>query len=116
MYAFDYSFNLSLGGLNMALIENVLLWNRTEMPTPLIVEEDVLYLNGPHSETAFGNGDFVSQHHDFGVKGGYTAIDGHSEVLYSKGVQYRSIDQNIFYKGSNEWIGHINSLEAWPRN
>lgn len=114
--AFDYSFSLSLAGLKFGTLEQSLLWNGTEMATPLLIEEDVSHINGPNKETGFGNTDFVGQWHDFGKKGGYTSIDGHAVVLYGKGVAYESIDQNIYYQGANVQIGHIDSLESFPRN
>lgn len=114
--SFDFSFSLSLAGLKMPSIENSLLWNGTEMATPLIIEEDVSHINGPYKETGFGNIDFVGQQHDFGKKGGYTAIDGHAVILYGRGVRYESIDQNIYYNGANVQIGHLDSLESFPRN
>ena len=113
--AFDYSFNLSLGGIRVQSLELSLLWNGSEKATPLILEEDVSHINAANKETGFGNADFIGQWHDFGKKGGYTAVDGHAEVMRSSGVSYNSNGQNIYYSGASKQLGNIDSLESFPR-
>ncbi|MCM8527657.1 MAG: type II secretion system GspH family protein [Lentisphaeraceae bacterium] len=108
--AFDYSFNLSLAYLKINAIQTTLTWNGLQKATALIIEEDPDHINRFNKETGFGNTDFVGQWHDFGKKGGYTAIDGHAETFYTKGVTFESNHQNILYNGTPTQMGHIDSL------
>ena len=113
--SFDYTFNLAFARINLSMISSSVTWNGQTKPTPLVIEEDVAHINGPYKETAFGNVDYVGQQHDFGKKGGYAAIDGHAVVLHAGGQKFLSKNQQVDYSGSPKTIGHINSLEAWPR-
>lgn len=114
---FDYSFNLSFGSLFVSRFESVIKWKTIEMATPLILEEDPYYINGPHKENAFGNQDKLGQWHDFGKKGSYTSLAGAAQILRTKGVVHLAKDQSMFYNGSltEKTLGYLNSLENWPR-
>ncbi|MCM8529726.1 MAG: type II secretion system GspH family protein [Lentisphaeraceae bacterium] len=114
--SFDYSFLESIGGLDLARIGMDATWNGVEMFTPLIMEEDPMQnINESNMTTGLGNSDLITSIHDFGKKGGYTAVDGHSEVFYSKGIKYQVKDLYILYEDELQLAGHKGSLEDWPR-
>ena len=114
--AFDYSHVASFGGINLNLIDSRVTWNGQGKATPLIIEENPnKNINNSFKETAFGGGDIIGTWHDFGKKIGYAAIDGHSEVMYPKGVNYASSQIKIEYKTDIIKLGSKSSLEDWPR-
>ena len=113
---FDYSFAEAFGGLALNKIETTLTWNGSEMYTPLILEEDPYQnINESNMTTGFGNSDKLGSWHDFGKKIGYTAIDGHSEIMHPSGVAYKADGLFIYYEGQIENAKLKGSLEDWPR-
>jgi hypothetical protein len=113
---FDYSFPQAFGGMPLFLLEERISWNGTDMYTPIIVEESPEYnINRQHFETAFGTGDSIGSWHDFGVKTGYTTLDGHNEIIRPMGVRYSSGGMSMNYKGELRELGKRDGLESWDR-
>ncbi|MCM8538063.1 MAG: type II secretion system GspH family protein [Lentisphaeraceae bacterium] len=114
--SFDYSFLEAIGGLKLHLLGLNANWNGVDMYTPLIMEEDPMQnINESNMTTGNGNSDLMSSIHDFGKKGGYTAVDGHSAIFYSKGIKYQTLDLEVLYDGNKVKAAAKGSLEDWPR-
>ena len=112
---FDYAFPAALSSINIALLETTITWKGQEKFTPIIVEEYPTSLNNGTHESSFSNGDALGTWHDFGKKIGYTALDGHSETLYPKGLNYNAGSMQIHWNGTNVTLSGHSSLETWPR-
>lgn len=112
---FDYTHIAALSRIKINLIPPEMTVNGQINYTPWTVEENMKTINGPHYEGAFANIDAVGSWHDFGKKGGYTAIDGHSVVLYNHYENYKANNMQIEYQGTMTPINWPNSLEGWPR-
>lgn len=114
---FDYSFPLALGRIKLGLIPVNLTWNSRNAATPYVLEESPYYINGPNIESAFAGDDRLGTWHDFGVKGGYTAIDGHSVVLKNIGATFKPGQMQIEkLSGDSVTIDGPAALSPWPRN
>ena len=110
---FDYSFPQAFSGAALDSLDNYVSWNSEEKWTPLVIEEDPRWSMGHdkfYRETTWGNGDTVGRWHDFGLKGGYTAIDGHSEVIYSRNLKYSSSNIYIQWNGTSTLLNNYDSL------
>jgi type II secretory pathway pseudopilin PulG len=122
--SFDYSFAQAFSGLYIAKLEMSVDWLGKDMPTPLIAEEDPRMSMGHgkfYRETSWGNGDTVGEWHDFGKKGGYTAIDGHSAIVRTNNQNpngmFRSTNVYIEYDGALKLLNSYGSVDpVWPRN
>ena len=90
-------------------------WQGRTVDTPMVLEEDPKSINGSNQETAFCNGDSLGYWHDFGKKGGYAAIDGHSVVLYNHSTTFSANNLYIDYNGEHQQANFRNALEDWPR-
>jgi len=112
---FDYTHPASMGRIKIAKFSTFMTANGKEHPTPWVIEENPSTVNAGHREGAFANIDKVGSWHDNGIKGGYTAIDGHSVVLTNHFNNYTANSMKIEYAGSPKWLNHKSSLEAWPR-
>jgi len=86
-----------------------------EFATPWTVEENPKSINGGNPEGAFANTDVVGSWHDNGKKGGYSAIDGHSVVVYNHAENMSANSMWMEYDGTSENIRMRNVLESWPR-
>ena len=114
---FDYTFPIALGRIKIGLISVNLTWNSRSAATPYVVEESPYYINGPNKESAFANDDRLGTWHDFGSKGGYTAIDGHSVVMKNIGATFKPSSMQIPDKnGAPVGISGPGALSPWPRN
>ncbi len=112
---FDYSYPAALSKMKINLLETSISWRGQEKYTPIIVEEYPTSLNNGTHESSFANGDSLGNWHDFGEKIGYTALDGHTEVVYPKGVKYSAGSMVMFWDGTNVTLGNHDSLGIWPR-
>ena len=112
---FDYSFPAALSKMKVNLLETTITWKGQEKFTPIIVEEYPTSLNNGTHESSFATGDSLGTWHDFGKKIGYAALDGHTEVIYPKGVKYSAGSMQMYWDGSNVNLGNHDSLETWPR-
>lgn len=112
---FDYTFSPALGRLDIYKIPLELTWKGQQVAVPYVLEEDPESINGVNTEAAFAYTDNLGSWHDFGRKGGYTAIDGHSEVLYDHGDTFEANLLQIEYEGSIKVMNFTSSLERWPR-
>jgi prepilin-type N-terminal cleavage/methylation domain-containing protein len=111
---YDYSFPQAFGGLSLARINNSVDWHSEEKWTPMVVEEDPRWNMGHgkyYRETSWGNGDSIGRWHDFGVKAGYTAIDGHSVTVWSGSLRYGSNNGYIDWNGESRVINNYESLK-----
>ena len=112
---FDYTFIVALGRINMNEIPLEMLWNGQKMATPYVLEESPKNINGQNVESAFAMTDFLGSWHDSSTKGGYTAMDGHAEVLRNHSDTFNANSMQIHYKGSIKVLNFKNSVETWPR-
>lgn len=112
---FDYAYPAAFAKMKINLLETHITWNGQEKYTPIIVEEYPTSLNNGTHESSFANGDSLGSWHDFGKKTGYVALDGHSEVIYLKGVRYSAGSMEMYWDGTNVSLGSSSSLETWPR-
>ena len=112
---FDYTFVSALGRLDIYSIPTEMMWNGREKATPYVLEESPESINGHNIESAFAMTDFIGSWHDFGKKGGYTAWDGHSEVLRNHSNTFIARTMQIDYKGLIKSLAFTNSVERWPR-
>ena len=112
---FDYSFPAALSRMKLNLLETEVTWRGQTKFTPIIVEEKPQTLNNGTHESSFANGDALGTWHDYGKKIGYVALDGHTEVVYPKGVNYTAGSMEMYWDGSKTSIGNHSSLETWPR-
>ena len=112
---FDYTHPAALGRIRFASIENSITWQGRTKYTPWVIEESPKTINGNNQEGAFAGGDSLGTWHDFGKKGGFTAIDGHSEVVYGHTNTFKANTLQIEYQGSMKLLQTHNSLENWPR-
>lgn len=112
---FDYSHIFALGRIKFAKLDQYMTLNSQQHPTPWLVEENPETVNGLWQEGAFANKDKIGSWHDFGKKGGYTAIDGRSVVLRNHYNNFESKKMYMVYEGQEKTIGVNNGLESWPR-
>jgi len=112
---FDYTFVVALGRLDIYSIPLEMTWDGQEKATPYVLEESPENINGPNVESAFAMTDFLGSWHDFGQKGGYTAWDGHSEVIRHRAKSFIAKSMQIDYKGAIKSLAFTNSVERWPR-
>lgn len=116
---FDYSFTQAFSGLIFSKLETQVNWNGFDKSTPLIVEEDPRYNMGAgkfYRETSWSNSDTVGTWHDFGKKGGYTAIDGSIGVIKS-GPRYKAEGASMMYEGETKLIQNHTTLDdAMPNS
>lgn len=112
---YDYTFIAALGRVDIYNISTEMLCNGQEKPTPYVLEESPESINGPNRESAFAHTDKLGSWHDYGKKGGYTAMDGHSEVIRDHTDTFQALNMQIDYKGSLKLLNVVNSVEAWPR-
>ncbi|MCM8538645.1 MAG: type II secretion system GspH family protein [Lentisphaeraceae bacterium] len=112
---FDYTFLPALGRMSLYKISTEILWNGRQTATPYVLEENPESINGENRESAFAHTDHLGSWHDYGKKGGYTALDGHSEVLRDHSDTFRAMYMQIEYKGSIKLLNSSNSVERWPR-
>lgn len=112
---YDYTFIVALARLDIYNIPTKMLWNGQEKPTPYVLEENPESINGDNRESAFANTDRLGSWHDYGKKGGYTAMDGHSEVVRNHTDTFQALSMQIDYKGSLKTLNVLNSVEKWPR-
>ncbi|MCM8533643.1 MAG: type II secretion system GspH family protein [Lentisphaeraceae bacterium] len=114
--SFDYSFLEGLGGIQLPKLEGRLIWRGQDKYTPLIVEEDPLdNINENNITTGYGASDKIGTWHDFGKKGGYNALDGHSEIIRRTDGDFRASSMVIFYNDEPKFPGNKHGLETWPR-
>lgn len=122
--SFDYSFVQAFSALSIDTLELNVSWQGKDVPTPMVVEEDPRWSMGHekfYRETSWGNGDAVGEWHDFGLKGGYAAIDGHSAVVRSlspnQSGAFSSSNVFMMYNGVSKVINTYGSLDpVWPRS
>ena len=112
---FDYTFLGAMARIKIHMMPSNITWNGREIATPYVVEESPKYINGNYKDAAFCNDDSVANWHDFGKKGGYTAMDGHSVVLNNHADTFKANNFTTYYNGSIKGVNTKDSLEAWPR-
>lgn len=113
---FDYSFFQPFGGIKIGQINEKVTWNGQSMYSPLVMEESpAMNINNGYMEAGFATGDTLGTNHDFGVKGGYTTLNGHNQVMRPKGVRYNAMNMTMEYKGGIVPVKQKDSLEEWPR-
>ena len=111
---FDYSFTQSFSGLMFNKLETGVTWNGLDKSTPLIVEEDPRYNMGEgkfYRETSWSNSDTVGTWHDYGKKGGYTAIDGSSNIIFS-GPRFKAEGASMLFEGEAKLIQNHTTLDG----
>jgi len=102
--SFDYSFPQFVRGLPLPKLENQIVWQGSDMPTPLVIEEDpASNINYNYRETAWGNGDRVGIEHDFGKKGAYTSLDG-SNIIVRRKAYWSAAHGQLYINGDYKSI------------
>lgn len=112
--AFDYSFPQAFTGMLLNKLENTVTWNGMDLFTPLVIEEDPRYSMGHgkfYRETSWANGDSVGTWHDFGKKGGYTAVDG-SSVIVKSGPRFKAEGAQMFYETEMKLLKNHTSVDG----
>ena len=112
---FDYTFLGAMARIKLHMMPTTITWNGRNTDTPYVVEESPKYINGNYKDAAFCNDDAIAGWHDFGKKGGYTAMDGHSVVIYNHGGTFKPKNMTTMYDGTQKSLSAKDSLEAWPR-
>ena len=114
---YDYTHLASFARIKISMIGTQMTSMGKTFATPWTLEENPKSINGNNREGAFANTDNLGHWHDFGTKGGYTAIDGHSVVVYNHGenMTANSMEMLDFNGGGPTPMRVRNSLVDWPR-
>ena len=114
---YDYTHLASFARVKIHMMGSQITSMGRTFPTPWTLEENPVSINGNNREGAFANTDKLGNWHDFGKKGGYTALDGSSVVVYGHGTNMtaNSMEMIIYNSEENKPIRVRNSLEEWPR-
>ena len=112
---YDYTFLGAMARIKLHMMPSQITWNGRQIATPYVVEESPKYINGNYKDAAFCNDDRGATWHDFGKKGGYTALDGHSVVMYNHADTFKPNHFTAQYDGGTKGVNTKDSLEAWPR-
>ena len=112
---FDYTFLGAMARIKLHMMPSEITWNGRQIATPYVVEESPKYINGNYKDAAFCNDDRGATWHDFGKKGGYTALGGHSVVIYNHADTFKANNFTTTYNGQPKGVNTKDSLEVWPR-
>lgn len=114
---YDYTHLASMARIKIHMMGNEMTSMGRTFATPWTLEENPKSINGGNKEGAFANTDMLGNWHDFGKKGGYTALDGHSVVVYGHGENMTANSMDLLeYNGSGSArLNSRGSLETWPR-
>ncbi|MCM8538866.1 MAG: type II secretion system GspH family protein [Lentisphaeraceae bacterium] len=112
---FDYTFLGAMARIKLTMMPSEITWNGRQIATPYVVEESPRYINGGFKDAAFCSDDRLGSWHDFGKKGGYSALDGHSVVIYNHAETFKANNFTTIYNGVTKGVNTKSSLEAWPR-
>ena len=113
---YDYTHLPALARIKFSMINTEMTSMGRTFATPWTVEENPKSINGGNREGAFANTDKVGNWHDFGKKGGYSAIDGHSVVVNNHGENMTANSMWMEYKGVSKNLNFRDKLESWPRS
>ena len=112
---YDYTHLAAFARIKFSAISTEMTSMGRTFATPWTVEESPNSINGNNPEGAFASGDRLGSWHDFGKKGGYIAIDGHSVVVVNHANNMTASSMFMDYKGESKQISFRNKLEDWPR-
>ncbi len=113
---YDYTHLAAFARIKFNMINTEITSMGSTFATPWTVEENPKSINGGNREGAFANTDIVGSWHDFGKKGGYSAIDGHSVVVRNQGENMTANSMWMDYEGVSKNIRLRGALESWPRS
>ncbi|MCM8538162.1 MAG: type II secretion system GspH family protein [Lentisphaeraceae bacterium] len=112
---YDYTHPAAFARIRFGSMTNNMTAMGQDFPTPWVLEESSNSINGNNKEGAFAETDYLGDWHDFGTKGGYAALDGHSVVVRNHSNNFKASSMFMYYNNELKTLKNRQGVIPWPR-